>query len=94
MKHSDVKALVAFYNRYSTGSATCEQCHTRVPAEQITMMPVSIDPETGMPDEEQALCDECMEPARTQQEETDSGYEPKYEPEPDSPLFDFQPWSA
>lgn len=75
MRSQDVKVLVAFHNCYCTDSGKCSWCHTRVPINQLTDMPLTINKDTGMVERSEPVCDECMKPIREQQEETDRGYE-------------------
>lgn len=72
----EVRILKAFHDQHSTETDVCAWCHHRVPVEQLTPVTITVDQDTGMSDKEEPVCDECLEPLRKQQTETDAGYEP------------------
>ena len=71
----DIRVLKAFHDQYSKDSGVCDWCQVRVPVEQLIPFPRTINDETGMVDEEDLLCDECIALVRQRQQETSEGKE-------------------
>jgi hypothetical protein len=64
MQAEEIKQLVAFHARHDTSEKVvcCEWCHKQVPVSYAGLVPVEIDPDTGMATDEINVCYDCLPP--------------------------------
>jgi hypothetical protein len=64
MRPEDIKHLAVFHAKYDTSEKVvcCEWCHKQVPSNQVGLVPIDIDEETGMAiDEDEPVIDETYD---------------------------------